>query len=190
MPKTDLPILNYLFEAGQLKQVKRSGWWLAKVKDPESVAEHSFRTGIVAFVLAQMEGADPHKLCSAGVFHDMCETRTLDLHKVANRYIEGIDAGEQKAYLDQIAGLPSNLKSSIASITIELSKKEKIILKDADLLECALQAKEYVELGHSGAQDWIDGIGPRLKTESARGLFALLPSSRSSQWWANLKKLD
>jgi hypothetical protein len=35
---------KYLYEAGQLKRVKRSGWWIAGVKDPESVAEHSFRT--------------------------------------------------------------------------------------------------------------------------------------------------
>ena len=36
-------IANYLYELGVLKRVRRSGWWLAGVKDAESVAEHSFR---------------------------------------------------------------------------------------------------------------------------------------------------
>jgi putative hydrolases of HD superfamily len=34
-------IAKYLYEIGQLKRVKRSGWWMAEIVDPESVAEHS-----------------------------------------------------------------------------------------------------------------------------------------------------
>ena len=31
-------IARYIFEAGMLKRVKRSGWWAEKVETPESVA--------------------------------------------------------------------------------------------------------------------------------------------------------
>ena len=32
-------IARYLFELGQLKRVRRSGWWVAGVDQPESVAD-------------------------------------------------------------------------------------------------------------------------------------------------------
>ncbi|MBI5046657.1 HD domain-containing protein, partial [Candidatus Micrarchaeota archaeon] len=69
------PIVKYIFEAGMLKRVARSGWWTEKIKNPETVAEHTFRAALIAFILAKMEGADAHKLASAAVFHDMHETR-------------------------------------------------------------------------------------------------------------------
>ena len=36
--------LDFFAEAGLLKHIKRSGWWVAGVKDPESVAEHGSGT--------------------------------------------------------------------------------------------------------------------------------------------------
>ena len=43
------------------KRVKRSGWWVAGIDDPESVAEHSYRTALLGYILASLEGADPTK---------------------------------------------------------------------------------------------------------------------------------
>ena len=34
--------LDFLAEAGMLKRIKRSGWWMVGVPYEESVAEHSF----------------------------------------------------------------------------------------------------------------------------------------------------
>ena len=36
--------LNLFAEAGLLKKIKRSGWWVAGIKDPESVAEYIAKT--------------------------------------------------------------------------------------------------------------------------------------------------
>jgi len=181
-------MVNYLFEAGELKRIKRSGWWTAKIKDPESVAEHSFRCAIVAFFLAKMEGADPQELCSAAVFHDMHETRILDLHKVAARYLDQEKAALQTER-DQLAALPKDMADEIRPL-LELSEKKKTILKDADLLECALQAKEYMEIGYADAEDWLINIEKRLKTPSARQLLTQAKSMRSRDWWRGLKKTD
>lgn len=37
-----------------LKRAKRSGWWIAGVKGPETIAEHSFRGALIGSVLAMM----------------------------------------------------------------------------------------------------------------------------------------
>jgi putative hydrolases of HD superfamily len=54
-------VANFLFETGTLKNHKRTGWWIAGVKDPESVAEHSWRAALLASIIAELEGADPAK---------------------------------------------------------------------------------------------------------------------------------
>ncbi|MBI2079413.1 HD domain-containing protein [Candidatus Micrarchaeota archaeon] len=182
-------VISYLFESGQLKRQKRSGWQVIGIKDPESVAEHSFRTAIVAFFLAKMENLNSHKLASAAVFHDMLETRITDLHKVAARYIEVDEQTERKVIDEQTAKLPIELRKEILSFQ-DLNQKEKIVLKDADQLECAIQAKEYLEIGYKEAQDWLNNIEKRLKSNSARLLMEKLKASNSNDWWRGLKKLD
>ena len=68
--------------------------------------------------------------------------------------------------------------------------KERIILKDADYLECAFQAKEYADIGYSRAMVWVENIGKRLKTRSAKLLHSKLRTQDSNSWWHGLKKLD
>lgn len=184
-------VAKYLFEAGELKRIKRSGWWLAKVKDPESVAEHSFRTAVVVLILARMEGMNDtraQKLCTAAVFHDMHESRILDIHKVAARYLANENAGKN-AEADQIAALPPAVRDSVRKL-YALSPTEKTILKDADLLEMCLQAKEYMEIGYADCADWIRNSEKKLRTKSAKILLTKLKRMRSREWWKDLKRLD
>jgi putative hydrolase of HD superfamily len=182
-------IVKYLFEAGMLKRTARSGWWAEKVKYPESVADHVFRTAIVAFILAKLEGADPNRLCSAAVFHDMHETRLGDMNKITARYIKTDGKLARKVEEDQIKTLDPKLQDSIRK-TLDLTEKEWTILKDADYLECALQAKEYLDIGYKGASTWIENIGKKLKTENGKLLHRKLKTQDSNSWWKGLKRLD
>ena len=175
-----------------LKRVKRSGWWAERIKDPESVAEHAWRTSVIAFALAKMEGLDDtaaNRLCTAAVFHDMHETRLLDLNKITARYIRVDGALEDKVESEQVGSMPSETRNSILKIK-KLSPRERVILKDADYLECAFQAKEYLDIGYRGAETWIKNIGERLKSKSAKALHAQLKTLDSNSWWKGLKKLD
>ena len=80
---------------GQLKRVKRSGWWIAGVENPESVAEHSFRTAAIAYLLAKLEGADAGRVTLMALFHDMGEARTNDLHRIVRRYVNWENVDQQ-----------------------------------------------------------------------------------------------
>lgn len=62
-------IVDYFFEAGTLKRAKRTGWWVAGIKDPESIAEHSHRVALISADLAITEGADPAKARASGLRH-------------------------------------------------------------------------------------------------------------------------
>jgi len=80
--------LDFFAEAGLLKRIKRTGWWVAGIDDPESVAEHSFRTAVIGYYLAYWEDVDPFKVVTMSLFNDIHEARINDLHKMGHYYIE------------------------------------------------------------------------------------------------------
>lgn len=184
-------VTKYIFEAGMLKRIARSGWLSENIRLPESVADHSFRTAVIVFMLAKMEGLDDAKakgLCTAAVFHDMHETRILDLNKITRRYINVDHEVEKTVELEQVKNLPPGIRQAMVDVLV-LSPNEKEILKDADQLECAFQAKEYAAIGYQ-TEIWIDNIGKRLKTKSAKKIMEKLRSQDPKEWLKGLKKLD
>lgn len=183
-------IANFLFEIGNLKRIKRSGWWLAQIKDPESVAEHSHRCSVVALIIAKMENLSDeecYRVSSAASVHDLHETRILDLNKVAAKYVEVTKEKTQEIEREQREKLPQEIKEILEKL-LDLSEKEKTILKDADYLECAIQAKEYLDIGYSDSQEWIDSVEKRLKTKSAKKILEEVKKGRSNKWFKDLKK--
>jgi putative hydrolase of HD superfamily len=184
-------VTNFMFEIGTLKNVKRSGFWLINIKDPESVADHSFRTGILGYILAQLEGANPEKVALMCLFNDLHEARLNDLHKIGQRYID-FKKAETVAHKEQTESI-GELGEGIFSLHRELHElktKEADVARDADLLENAYQAKEYIEIGHKDAQNWIDNIRGVIKTKTAKKLLDLLEKTNSNDWWQSLKKIE
>jgi putative hydrolases of HD superfamily len=184
-------IAKYLYEAGQLKRVKRSGWWLAGITDPESVAEHSFRAAILGYILASLEGADPQQTALICLFHDMGEARINDFHRVAKRYIDVGDR-EEVAFKEQAERLPQNIAENVIALMQEYEGKTSLegqIAHDADLLECIFQAREYQAQGHTATQDWITNCYAGLTTQSAKNLAEACLKVEPSEWWQGLKVL-
>ncbi len=171
-------IARFLSELGALKNCRRAGWWLAGIKDPESIAEHSWRAAAIAFFLAKQEGLNAERVCTRAVFHDSAETRIGDFHKVAANYVKEKKEAEKKAEEGQWAPLPFGLPG--------LTEKEKTVLKDADCLECALQAMEYEATGYPLAREWHENTGKALKLESSKKLLKEFGAGR--RWWAGLKE--
>src|SRR5947199_8022397 len=106
---------------GYLKQLKRAGWRLLGIPQPESVAEHSFRASILGYILACLEGADPLKTATICLFHDTGEARITDLHRVARRYLHVVDQ-ETQALSDQVQRLPQTIAEQIESLTGEYER--------------------------------------------------------------------
>jgi putative hydrolase of HD superfamily len=178
-------ITKYLYEIGHLKYVKRSGWWRMGVRDPESVAEHSYRTAIIGYVLASLEGANPEKTASMCLFHDTAEARINDLHWVAKRYLHTKES-EQAALSEQIDQLPQNIAKKIrdfASEYKERSSLESQIAHDADLLECLLQSREYEMQGYSKGAEWAKICREGLQTNSAKNLADACLSGDPGDWF-------
>lgn len=182
---------NFIFELNQLKRQRHSGWFLAGVAQPPSVAEHQLRAAQIGYLLAVMEGADPLKVAAMLLIHDNAEARTGDQNKLAARYFQK-KAGERAAFEEQVEGLGETVERQWRGYFEEMeerSTKEAIVAKDADWLETAFQAKEYYDLGHAAASDWIDNVGRALETASAKALFEEMRQTGFCDWWQGLKKM-
>ncbi|MFA5059156.1 MAG: HD domain-containing protein [Candidatus Omnitrophota bacterium] len=187
-----LSAVNFFAEAGLLKKVKRSGWWVAGIKDPESVAEHCFRCAVMGYYLAHLEGADPFRVTLMTLFNDIHEARINDLHKMGHYYID-FKSAEKKVFREQIEFLNKKAKNQMQEIRDEYDKqstKESLVARDADILECLLQAKEYYDNGYKGAKNFFKKAPDFLKTKSARKLWRTIKTWDSSSWWKGITKFE
>lgn len=172
-----------IIEMGMLKRAKRSGWWIAGVKDPETIAEHSFRTALIGSVLAMMEGADPGKVALLCVWHDTQETRVGDIPWIGRRYLDA--ASNEKVTADQVAEAHPAVASGVQGLVDEYENGdslEVLVAHDADKLECAIQGIEYLQQGYPAAQEWVDSTRAKLKTPSAQQLAQAALTMPIAEW--------
>ncbi|WP_125774320.1 HD domain-containing protein [Antribacter gilvus] len=161
-------VANFAHEMGVLKRLRRAGWWQAGVRDPESVAEHSLRVAQLAALIAAEEGADPARAAYLGLWHDSQETRITDLPHSARPYLG--KANNETITRDQVAYLPDAAAKTVSEAVVEYEAQETLearCAKDADKLECLLQALEYRAAGHQYVQKWIDSSRAGLGTTFA-----------------------
>ncbi|MEX2982811.1 HD family hydrolase [Streptomyces sp. C36] len=179
----DKGTVGYMMEVGALKRMKRSGWWIAGVKDPETIAEHSFRTAVIGSVLAMMEGADPSKVALLCTFHDTQETRVGDIPWIGRRYVTA--AGNERVTADQVSKAHPAVAAGIQAIVQEYENGDTLevrVARDADKLECMIQGLEYLEQGYRNAQEWVDSTRAKLKTPSALALAEAAQTMSSLEW--------
>ena len=191
-PKPDAAVLNFFAEAGLLKRVKRSGWWVAGLKNPESVADHCFRCAVIGYYLAHLEKVDVYRVLVMTLFNDIHEARINDLHKMGHSYID-FKAAEKRVFDDQTRKLDGSVKFDLRKIRDDYDRqasRESIVARDADILECLLQAKEYYDSGHLGVKEFFKPPPDHLKTKSAKKLWQAMKRWNSHEWWTRVVKFE
>jgi putative hydrolase of HD superfamily len=177
-------LARFVYESGQLKRAKRAGWWLAGIKDPETIAEHSFRTALIGYMLAVMEGANPERVATLCLFHDTQETRVGDIPSVGHQYLAA--APNTAVTEDQISGSPEVVVQAVRELVEEYEDRdslESLVAHDADKLECLFQAREYQAQGYPDVPPWIETSAAGLQTESGRRLAEAAQQVPPKQWW-------
>lgn len=159
--------LDFFKTVGKSKRLLRSGWIREKVKDPESVAEHSFRVSVLAMVLSDKLGykLDKNKLIKMAILHDLGEVITGDI--VTERYdiidLKKRDEKERKEKegireIFEKIGL-SNEYVKIFEEMIGRTTKEAKVFSQFDKLEMALQALEYEEEQGKNLEEFFTSVG-------------------------------
>ncbi len=179
-------IVNFLFEVGILKRIPRSGYQFLGTGS-ESVADHSFRVAIIAYLLAKNEPkADTQKVVLMSLFHDFHEARTGDHNYVNKRYVT---VNEDKAVSDLAQKLTSGRE--IVSLIDEFNSRETLearLVQDADQLDFILELKRQLDLGNKSAAEWLKYSVKRLITDFSKKLANEIVHTDSSDWWFKKKE--
>lgn len=167
-PDDAAEIAAFAYELGNLKREPRKGWRQAHVPNPESVADHTCRVAQLASIIAAVEGGDPAVAAHMAVWHDSQETRTGDNNKTSTPFMSL--AGHEEVTAVQVAGLPPAARNALQRTVAEYEAQatvEAVCARDADRLECLIQALEYAAAGNTLMDEWVTDSYAKLKTTTA-----------------------
>jgi len=164
-------LLTFFIKVGELKSTKRRGWVLRNIKDPETIAAHTFRMTIMAWFLCCKDKLNINKVLKMALIHDLCEVFAGDAtpydkllprdkkkrKKLLDKWPRLSEIKKKKIFSEKyrkedealkklISKLPINLKSEIASLWNDYEKgltKEGKFVRQLDRIENLLQALEY-----------------------------------------------
>jgi putative hydrolase of HD superfamily len=140
-------IARVLEIAGMLKRIQRTGWIDAEVYQPESVADHSFRTAFLCMIYADIQGLDPLKLLRMALIHDIPEAIIGDL--TPKQKTEKTKEDEEEAMLRILCLLPAPQRERYLAVWDEYQEgktEEAKAVRQLEKIEMALQATEYEKM--------------------------------------------
>lgn len=179
---SDNELVNFVFELGQLRNEARHGWNRI-YESPETVAEHTQRAACLGYLLAHREGfKDANLIATMILFHDIHESRTGNADRVQRNYLK---LDEEGAALNQTRGL-GLAGQAIFEMWREVedgATEAGQIAKDAEILETAFTARELIIKGNADAQEWINTIRLRLKTQAAKEILEIIDKADPAEWW-------
>lgn len=158
-------ILDFLMEIGKLKTTKRSGWVLEGVKNPESVADHTFRSTIAVLVLGNgRKDINLEKALKMALIHDIAESQIGDvlvdwkikahgkekIQRLAEAGIHGVTEEEklkrEKEGMEKLVSLLGGFGKEILDLWKEFEDgktNEAVFVESVEKFEMMLQAWEY-----------------------------------------------
>lgn len=166
-------IVDFLIKTGDLKKIQRKGWVLRGIKNPETIADHTFRTAIMALVLCGKKKLNQEKVVKMALIHDLCEVYAGDTtpyddillknkkqrNKVFDNWCRLTKAEKEIQYKKKykkekngldvlVKDLPFPIKKEIKDLWENYEKgssKEGRFVRQLDRMENLLQALEYWE---------------------------------------------
>jgi putative hydrolases of HD superfamily len=139
-------LIAFFVKAGKLKSEPRRGWVKKlNLDDPESVADHSYRTALMAMLFSDARGLDTGKAVRLALIHDLPEALVGDAMPEER-------SGESKVVLETdameklLSELPQAVRVSCRAAWHEYvtgRTPEAKLVNQLDKLEMAIQAWEY-----------------------------------------------
>ncbi|OJD26706.1 hypothetical protein ACJ73_01914 [Blastomyces percursus] len=177
--------LPFLYLMHNLKTTPRTGW-LRTIKNPESVADHSFRLALLAMLAP--EGVNRERCIFLALCHDMAESVVGDIPTYAGvpkehkRKLE--DSGFR--YISNLLHFKPNLGQDIRDAWVEYENgetKEAQWVREMDKFECLVQAHEYEQMTYGrGDLEEFQGLSSKIKSPKAKEWLALLQQERQAHF--------
>lgn len=176
-------IIKFARAVGRLKRTPRTGWKRDGVKDPESVADHSFRMAVLSMLVSDLRGLNTEKILRMAIIHDLEESATEDVATPEKKKNENVAKKNAVEGMKKVLStLPKDLQEKYFSLWKEqefLESPEAKLLKEIDRIEMMLQAREYEEEQPSIDLEsfWINSEGT-FKDKEILSVFEKLKKTR------------
>jgi len=159
-------IIDFLKNVANLKKIQRKGWVdKLSMKNPESVADHSYSMAIMGMIISDMENYNSEKIIKMILLHDLAESEIGDFTP-EEISLEKKKELENNAFSKILTSLPNNLKSQYQMLWNDYQNndsQESKLVHQLDRLEMALQAKMYLNEGYS--KEKLDSFFESAKNE-------------------------
>lgn len=173
------PLLAALAQVGALKTLRRAGWLRVGIDAPESVADHSFRTALLALSLGPRLGVDVDRLVRLVLVHDLPESDPTVGDITPH---QGIDRDEKRrrehAAMERLAArLPGG--ADLLALWLEYDEgasPESRAAHQFDALEMALQAAEYQAATGTDLSEFLASARARIEHPALRSVLDALAS--------------
>ena len=176
-------LLNFFHRAGRLKDIERSGWKLYRVKKPESVADHSWRTALMAMLFAKRLGLNENRAIKMALVHDLTEAITGDYmpNEISRTEKRRKERAALRALGKKLGRDGSELLPLWEEFEFEKSREGKLV-REIDRLEMALQAVEY-ENGKRALnlQGFLDSVEHLLTIKQLQDMFGEVKAMRKKK---------
>lgn len=164
--------------AAKLKTEKRKGWKKLSLTRPESVADHSYATAMLALFEGERRGWNVGAMIKLGLLHDLEEAITGDLTPEDKERLGSLRVRRERerAIRRLLQTFPPNSRARYMRLWMDLRlgrTREARLVHQLDKIELALQAHAYSKSGnvtdfyHSAATE-IEDIELRRILESIR----------------------
>ena len=173
--------MDFLNIAANLKTVPRQGWIdKLSIKNPESVADHTYAMAIIGMVLSDSQKYNTEKILKMVLLHDLAESITGDLTPEQKSKEEKLIL-ENETIEKILKNLPENLQKQYQNIWNEYQEnnsEEAKFVHQIDKLEMALQAKIYSEKNNSSKEilSFFNSAEKEIKDPNLLKLFKELSS--------------
>ncbi|KAI7876452.1 hypothetical protein K492DRAFT_172545 [Lichtheimia hyalospora FSU 10163] len=152
-------VIQFLHIIQNLKVTKRTGWVDNGIKQPESIADHMHRMGVMA-MLVDDAALDRNKCVKMAIVHDLAESVVGDITPHAGVSKEEKYKRESAAMQDFQSMLGN---TPVAQEMVDLWQEyedaktpEALLVKDLDKFEMIVQALEYEKSDKKSLQSFFD----------------------------------
>ena len=160
-------VLTFWLTLSKLQRLQRTGWVRCGVREPETVAGHMFRMGIMGYLL----DTDTVDTALIGLCHDAAECVIGDITPHHNVTHQDKAEREDTAFRDLVKDLPGHMvnnfyKSFRRYEDQEVGDKAAKLVKDLDKFDMILQAWEYEKRDKKGKylQQFFDSTMTKFAT--------------------------
>lgn len=169
----------------KLKTIERTGWIRYQIPKPETVADHSFGTALLAMILAKKYKLDQLKVVKMALVHDLGEAIIGDIvtgrGRTDGKKLREKIAMERKAVREISSLIGSDEVLDLFNEFEENKTPEARFVKQLDKLEMAIQAYQYEKAQDIDLEEFYQSTFAKIKDRRLKAILEEVYSSRQKR---------